>query len=513
MKNLVILTVILFSAFSMKGQTDEIENWRSAGYLAKEEGDYDAAIGFYQKILDYDHGDYDAKLALGRLYIRKEDYKTAISYFNEIYSNDSTDVEAMNGLGECYGHLGKDKESVRYYEESLSMYREDIMQYFNLAKAYGNGGELDRAIEVYREIITIDNTYSEAWAGIGKMYYWMGKPETAVVFYEKALELDPGNEEIAGEFQSVRSELDYALSISLGPVNETEEDYEIVAMISKIGFEKRIDDHFHVQAGFLLDYSNRDYSEDEQDTTRWYSNTRITGSWMTRHHTLSAFGGYSVTDNKFSSYGLNWKLNYQAGRVSVINSVNAGYDYFYYWNNVGSSSVTDELELSYRFLGLNARVTAGIVDAVTVIDYTSDTGPFTDQNPYQSYGISLFFKFLRNPVIKTGINYSYLDYKYKSPMYYSPFGRNLTGASISLYYNISKFFIYGSFAYNIGSEYNFEESDSGEMEQNRMNVDNWSANLELGYDFYPVSFSVGASNFYNPYYQNLTGFIALKILL
>lgn len=512
MRRYLIFLVFFSLVFSSFGQTDEIDDWRSAGYLAREEGDYVTAIDYYQKILDSDPEDYDARLALGRLYILKEEYKTAISYFNKIYLSDSTDVEAMNGLGECYGHSGKDKESVRYYEEALSYYGEDIMQYFNLAKAYGNAGELDRAIELYREIIALDNTYSEAWAGIGKMYYWMGKPETAVVFYEKALELDPGNEEIASEFQSVRSELDYSLSVNLGPVNEIEENYEIIAMISRIGFEKRIDDHFHVQAGFLLDYSNRDYSDDEADTTRWYSNTRIRGSWMTRHHTLSASAGYSVTDNKFSAYGLNWKLNYQAGMVSLKNSVNVGYDYFYYWNKVGSLSVTDELELSYRFLGLNARFTAGIVDNVTVIDYTSDAEPFSSQNPYQSYGISLFFKFLRNPVIKAGINYSYLDYKYKSPLYYSPFGRNLTGASLSLYYDISKFFVFGNFAYNIGSEYNFEESDSGEMEKIRMNVDNWSTNLELGYDFYPVSFSVGASNFYNPYYQNITGFIAVKIL-
>jgi hypothetical protein len=45
-----------------------------------------------------------------------------------------------------------------------------------------------------------------------------------------------------------------------------------------------------------------------------------------------------------------------------------------------------------------------------------------------------------------------------------------------------------------------------------MDSNNWSANLELGYDFYPVSFSVGASNFNNPYYRNLTAFMALKIL-
>jgi tetratricopeptide (TPR) repeat protein len=507
MKGIVILPVLLLIAYSLSGQSDEIENWRSAGFKAKSDNEFDSAIFYYSEILSADPGDYDARLALGRLYILTEDYKTAISLFDEIFMSDSTDVEALNGLGACYGLLGKEDRSALYYEKALSYYQEDMQQYFYLAKAYGNGGRLEEAIEIYREVISIDDTYSEAWAGIGKIYYWMGKPQTAGVFYEKALELDPDNEEIKKEFTAVRHELDYSLSINFGPVNETEESYEINALISKVGFEKRINDHFHIQAGFLLDYSNRNYTGDKIDTTRWYSTTWVKGSWITPHHKLSAYGGYTATDKKFSSYGLDWKLNYNPGKVTIKNTLNGGYDYFYYWNKVGSTSFTDEAQLEYRFIGLSARASYGLVDQVAVYDDDAEDGLTAKQNPYQSFGASLFFKVFKNPVIKLGLNYSYLDYTYKSPLYYSPFGRNLTGASTSVYYKLSAFFIYGSFAYNLGTEYTY-----GNAEDDHINVDNWSTNIELGYDAYPFSFSIGGSNFYNPYYQNLTGFIALKIL-
>jgi tetratricopeptide (TPR) repeat protein len=412
----------------------------------------------------------DAWMAKGWLARTENEFDTSIFYYGKVLAADPENVEALLGLGTCYGITG----------------------------------ELDQAVSVYRQIMQIDDTYSEAWAGIGKMYYWMGKPKSAIEFYEKALALDPGNEEISKEFQSVRNEMDYSLSLSVGPVNEKEESYEINALISKLRFEKRIDDHFHIQANFLLDYSNRDYTGNANDTTRWFSTTWIKGSWLTRHHTVSAFAGYSMTDSKFSAYGLNWKLKYDVGKVNIANTVNAGYDYFYYWNKVGSSSVSDELQVSYRFLKFTGGYAYGMIDPVTV--YLADGNSGILENPYQSFNLSLTFRIVKRPDIRVGIQNSYLDYTYKSPLYYSPFGRVLTGASASVYYSLKNAYIYGSFSYNTGTEYS-----EGKKKDTKINVDNWSTNMELGYNVYPFSFSVGGSNFYNPYYQNLTGFIALKI--
>jgi tetratricopeptide (TPR) repeat protein len=435
------------------------------------------------------------------------DYRAAISYFEQIYQNDSTDLEAINALGACYGYLGQNEKSIIFYEKARIHNPEDMQQYFLLAAAVGNSGDMQGAIDIYGEVMKIDDTYSEAWAGIGKMYYWMGKPVTAMEYYRRAIELDPGNEEIMKELKNVEAETDYSLTIHSGPVKEIEENYEIDALTSKLGFEKRFADNWLVQAGLLFDYSYRDYSTDAQDTARWYSNAWLKTAWITRHHTLAGYGGYSYTDNKLSSYGINWKFQYNPGKFSIKNSFNGGYDYFYYWNKVGSTSFTDELKLEYSFLSFNINYTYGIVDAVNVYKQ-GQSGALTEkENPYQSYGLAMFFRILKNPEIKLGLQHSYLDYQYKSPLYYSPFGRTLTGATTTIYYKVSKFYIYGSFAYNLGQEY-----DSSRKKSNRLNVDNWSTGIELGYDVHPFSFSVGGSNFYNPYYQNVTAFVAIKIM-
>lgn len=512
MKKLFLIWIVICASLPLFSQEDETERWREAAYQAKLEEDYTTALDFYRMILEAVPDDYDARLALGRLYNITGEYRDAISIFDAIYREDPTDVEAMNGLGAGYEGLGKNRESVFYYEQALNYLPDDFDQLFKLAEAYENNGDLDKAIDTYRSVIRLDDTWAEAWAGIGKMYYWQGKPFSAANFYEKALELDPENTAIKKEYLAVRGETDYSVSLQVGPVNEQEENYQINAMISKAGFEKRLNDHFHIQAGSLLDYSNRNYTDDSADTTRWYDNTWIKGKWLSPHHTVALFGGYSITDSKFSSYGFAWNLNYNAGKVDVKNALGAGYDYFYYWNRVGSSSISDELKLSFRFIGFNAKYGYGVIDPVLVNDFKTGDSIGVHTNPYQTYSLSLEFRIVKRPEIKVGFSHSYLDYKYKSPLYYSPYGRNLTGALASLFYGFSRFYIYGNFAYNLGTELTYEENNGGKIKEDKMNVDNWSASMEIGYDYYPFSVSLGGNSFYNPYYQSISGFIAVKVL-
>lgn len=515
MKHFITILILILFVVSSYGQDKDPEHWRALGYQAKVNGDYETAIDNYLKILTIDSTDYDAKLALARLYTYQGKYETAIRLYNEIYQNDSTDVEALNGLGNCHIYIDKNNKAIYYFERALHFLPGNIQQYFYLAKAYGYSGKLNEAIDVYKEINKIDDTYSEAWAGIGKMYYWQGKPKTATLYYQKALDLDPGNEDIKKENREIQNELKFGLSVNVGPVQEIEENYEINALISKVKLEKRINDHFHIDVNFLLDHSNRVFTDNIGDTTRWYSTSWIKGSWISEHHKISAWVGYSMSDNLFSTYGLNWKLNYNFGKFKVKNSIVAGYDYFYYWNSVGGKSVSDNFNISYGKLSFTAYYTYGIVDPVLISDFISNTYDISE-NPYNAYGFSLAYKILARPAIKIGLNHSYLDFKYKSPLYYSPFDRKLTGASTSVYYDYQKLYVYGSFSYNLGTEIYYDEDSNGNGNNNirkvKMNVNNWSANIEMGYNLHPFSFSIGASSFYNPFYQNITGFLAIKVL-
>lgn len=504
----LILACICLSAFA---QTDEAGEWREHGYNAWMAGEYAMALDSYKKILERNPEDYDARLAIARLLTATEDYEGAIAVYQAIYAEDATDVEALNGLGTCYGRLGIDSLSVLYFERALDRLPGEVGQYLLLAQAYGNAGREKDAIAAYQKVMEIDDTYSEAWAGTGKMYYWLDRPATARKYYLRALELDPENGDILQGYRDVKQELKWGLTLRTSPVVEKEENYTINAIVTRLLVEKRVADRITLKAGFLLDHSSRDFTGEEGDTARWFNANWLQADYMLPHHTLSAYAGYSFTDDKVSSYGLTWKLKYNPGNFIIKNTLQAGYDYYYYWNRVGARSVTEEAAVSYAFAELSGRYSYGIVDPVNTIDYMESDVPEVRENPYQSYAFSLSFRILKNPDIRLGLSHSYLDYRYKSPLYYSPSGRNLTGATASVYYGIRSFYCYGNFSYNIGHEHNYEDDGSGGYGQVELDVDNWSAAAEIGYEHDPFSVSVGASNFYNPYYENITGFVALRV--
>lgn len=512
MKYFLAFFLLLIGALAFS-QNQDTEYWRKLGYDAKIKENYVTAIENYKKVLDIDTSDYDAKLALARLCLLNEEYNSSVLFFNDIFQNDSTDVEALNGLGKCHIILDKPDKAAFYFEEAIRFLPDNVQQYFDLAKAYSYDGKLNKAIEVYDDIMKIDDTYSEAWAGIGKMYYWQGKPKSAVSYYKKALALDPTNEEIANEYKNILNELKYKFTATLKPLNETEESYKINALIQKYSIEKRLGNSFNLSVNFLLDYSDRTFTDTIGDTTRWFDNTWIKAGWITNHHAVSGYAEYSNSDEKFTTYGLNWKCNFIIGEFAFKNSLTGGYDYFYYWNRVGGNSISDIFNVTYKKFGFEAGYTYGVVDSALLQDYYTDKYEIY-KNPHSSYVFSFSYKLLSKPVVKLALNYSYMNFKYKSPLYYSPYGRKLTGASTSIYYDYKKFYVYGGFSYNIGTEFYYEEetASSANFKKVMMNVNNWAAEAELGYNLYPFSFSLGGSKFYNPYYESTSGYFSIKVL-
>ena len=506
-----ILSILWLLLVAINLQAQDIEQIRQKAYEAKEAGNITTAIQGYSKVLSLQPEDYDARLALARLYVTAEDYEQAIKLFHKILQNDPEDVEALKGLGDSYLNKGSLKKAQTYYQKAIDFLPEHIPLYFDLAKAYSWDDQLDKAIGVYRQILQKDDTYSEAWQGIGKMYYWMDKPYTALTYYEKAIKLDPDEKPIRKEYENVKNETRYNISYQPKYVNEQEENYRIDAFIQQFGVQKRLNDFLDLSVNYLLDHSDRNFSNTNVgDTVRWYQSAWVKAGYIKAHHKVYAYAGYS-SDQRFSSYGLNWKWNFDYKAFKISNNINAGYDYFYYWNNVGQHKAEENVQIKYQKISLNAGVSFGWIDKAFILDVPNDRYE-EDNNTYNGYDASLGYEILSKPKINISANYSYLNYTFKSNKYYSPQGRNLFGGSLSAYYDFNHFYVYGNFAYNTGDEYYYENINEN-IETNYLNADNWSANGEIGYNYKKFSVSVNAGKFFNDYYQNLIAGLKLNYRL
>ncbi|MFO7874331.1 MAG: tetratricopeptide repeat protein [Bacteroidales bacterium] len=507
---LFLMMVVIMTAVT--GQ--DKEELREAGYRAMEEGNIAEAISKYRAVLEVDSTDYDARLALGRLYRRAGECDSALHFFEMMFRNDSTDVEALHGMANCYMDEGKMGEAVNHAKKAVKLMPEHVPSYLLLAKALSFDGQIDEAIAVYQQANQADNTWAEVWAGLGRMYYWKSRPFTAKGYYEKAVSLDPENSSIQAEFKDVKQALQYTTQVRYQYVQEKEKHYQIDARIQRYSARKRLSDRFRLSLHFLLDHSTRVYTESERpDTTRWYDNTRLNLSYVSESHVLSLYGGGSVSDNHVTSYGVSWRFKTRLGDVGIENILNGGYSYFYYWNQVGRTTISDQLTLTYASMLLNLEYNSGTIDAKPVQQYRTDD-PHIGENPFASYRASLGRKIVQSPDITISVVHSYYDYTYYSPEYYTPEERLLTGLSMSFYHRFHPFYVYGMINGNMGSEkyYYREEQENGSAVEvsGSIDADNWSVSLEAGYEKGPFSVAIGGSHFNNPYYQNMAAFVALS---
>lgn len=506
-----LIAILFLAATNMSAQIDSAEVFREMGYQAKLDSDYKKSAALYSKVLKLNSNDYDATLALARLQVSLEQYDVALDYYRNLLDNDPQDWEALYGTGNCYLYLDMTGQAITYYRKAVAALPDHVPGYLALAKALSWQGEVDEAINVYEQANRQDSTYSEVWAGIGKMYYWKGKPYTALKFYEKALELDPGNKNIKKEYQQIQKDKLAWVSAQFRYFQETEETYVIDALIQKYSFSKRMSDGFHLNVNTLFDRSDRDFTSEESDTSRWYLNAWVKMSWISEHHRLGVYAGYSTTERLWSAYGLSWQMKYQWGAFGLKNTIDAGYDYFYYWNSVGRNVMNESLQLSWNRWEANATVSMGRIDERPVRSYKGeDYEPGT--NPFLIYSLSVKYKILKNPELKIGGQYSFMDYEYQSPLYYSPFERKLSGVSMIMQKKFSKWYFFSGFSYNIGNESYYYLSDHGKdkTESGKVNVDNWSASLEAGYTWPLLSISFSASRFNNPYYENWIAFLNIS---
>jgi len=505
MKKQILLILALLIGFPTFSQQKKIEEYRAKGYEFKVAKTYDSAIFYYEKILIEDSSDYDANWELASLNFKEENYKKSLVYYTFLYEKEDSimDKELILPMAEIYLKLDKIKKAISFYEQSITISPEEIPLYYKLAKAYSWDGKINEAIKTYADIIDMDSTLSEAWAGIGKMKYWQEKPHTASWYYQKALEMDPTNEEILAEYKTVQNELKYKLSAGLKAIEELQDEFDINALIQKYSVEKRITDNFNIQVNGLIDFSDRDFSaSDTSDGTRWYDSYWAKISWITNHHKISLFGGASYVESRFTGYGINYLADFDIWKFKIKNSFTAKYDYFFYWNKVGRNSVSDNISIKYKKFTLSGGGEYGIVDSVELWDdYYKKYDK--DETIYYGFNVELGYEIISKPKITVSANYSFLDYQYKSPLYYSPFERNLTGFSSTFYHKMGNFYVYAGGSYNIGTETQYEELTTDNFQRILPTIDSWNADLEIGYNLKPFTFILNGNKFYNPYYESL----------
>ena len=507
----VIITVLAIShilyfgpgAFAQEGRagngdTTSVEYWRQKGYEARVGGDIELSLRHYMRVIAIDPDDWDANLAVARILFAKGDYKKAIEHYKPVVKHDSTNSEALWGIGRCNYRLGNFSESVTWYQRALVLLPGHIGLMEDLSYGLINSNRSEEALEFYRKIIELDPSVAAGWAGLGRVLLITGKPGESLKHLRKALELDPGNKEIEAILRQAKNQMAFSLGYQFMYINEQEPidfgsdtaAYNINALINIVTLSKRITDRFSLRFRHLLDNSNREYYQ-QNDTNRWFDNTSLRGSFLLGNHNLHLFAGGSLEEEKLTNYGLSWDFNKRIRKLRISNTITAGYDYYYYWNQVGHDYISDNLRLTYSKFTLNMNYRYVNVRALTEFDTLG-------RNPGHQYTITGRYSLFKNPKLTLGIYHNSRNYSYRSPRYWSPQEYKLNGATATVNWE-SKKGLYTWLSGNIGKYNDATQKD----------IRHWEASGEIGYNYKTMSYAAGAARFYNPWYENFIAYVSV----
>jgi len=466
----------------------------------------------YEKELKNNPDDYDTAMVLAKLYLVEGHFKKAEKLYKRILEKYPQDVDALKGLGDVYLYSGKEDKAIYYYQKALEIEPGSPYLLFALAKAYAWSEQYDRAIAIYEQILEQNENYAEAWPGLGKMYYWKNQPYTALRYYEKALALAPDDNFIREEYEKILRETSWQLYGQFKSVKEQEEAYSIDALTQRIIGGKRLSDTWEISATHFSDWSNRDYTDSQTpDTSRWYRSAYLTGTLHASALRLSAYAGYSFSDDQWSGYGLEGYWSVVSGKTKWTFQAATGYDYYYYWNNIGHYTSSGSVKLQHKRWRLEAGVEKGLTDKAPVYDIL--TNDYVEaENPFWDAHAGIAYTLIPYPHLRLGFSYDFITYTYKSPMYYSPMDKSSAGPEIFFYHQADHWYISAFASAQYGREYDYEittittgghnGTTQTIIQKVPQSTSQLTADLETGFNGRNWSLGLSAGYYQTPYYQS-----------
>lgn len=178
----------------------------SEGLKFESNGDFEAALAIYEKVVTYDPSFVDLRIKIGFEYLRREETEKATEIFRKIVEENPDSASAYTALSLTKKMAGNNEEAIKYSLKAIEINPAIVAPYQYLYEIYFEQGKfaetltlLDKASEQLP-----DNSFF--WVRLGDMYSntltndsSLKTPENyqkLEAYYLKASELDPDNPEI-----------------------------------------------------------------------------------------------------------------------------------------------------------------------------------------------------------------------------------------------------------------------------------------------------------------------------
>jgi tetratricopeptide (TPR) repeat protein len=134
--------------------------------------------------------------AMAKCYYHLGNYDLAIGFFNKSLKTNPNNAESWFGIGKTLDIQEKWYESIHYFKKALKLDHDNQEYWMAKAEAEYKTGNVISAIEAYEEASFIDPPNPKLWLNWSYVYYEQGEVDRAIEIIEEGLEDIPDHPEL-----------------------------------------------------------------------------------------------------------------------------------------------------------------------------------------------------------------------------------------------------------------------------------------------------------------------------
>jgi Tfp pilus assembly protein PilF len=181
---------------TLEQQQQAADSQYQLGIAEFNRGNLGAALGAFEKALEYYPQDPKCHNAIGLIYLQQKQYQKALSMFKKTLSLDPHFTEAHNNLGNTYAQIGDWDKAITEFKEALSdpFYRTPALAHYNLGLALMERqlqGDMFEAVKEFHAAVQLEPNFSRALDKYGIALYRVNRNQEAIKQFKRAIEVDP----------------------------------------------------------------------------------------------------------------------------------------------------------------------------------------------------------------------------------------------------------------------------------------------------------------------------------
>ncbi len=172
----------------------------SLGVVKMREGDFDAAVEYFNKALIVNENHEKAQKALksvagnmfneGNNFYRRRDYNNALKYYKKVIEIDNSLYQAYFKLGQVEARLKNKRGAIKAFAKSVEVKPDFYQGWYMLGVTKRSGGDDQGALKAFQKATDINPNYAKAYFAMGDIYYRTNNFENAKSYCQLAIQAD-----------------------------------------------------------------------------------------------------------------------------------------------------------------------------------------------------------------------------------------------------------------------------------------------------------------------------------